>query len=278
LALSWADFYTCATTYSTYVTCTLDAGSYTVSSTVVVQGFNKTISGYGSDWSNTVVTRASGTYFGPIFQLAPNTSFVHFVYLTIDGNRSNVTAPSGNNAVDIDLNPGNNTSDSSVANCYFQNAPDYSVLCSTNDCGIAYNYFTNAHETGLYLYQSGFTLTNAGIYGNTFYKNGGGGVAMYGTNVDLAYNVFDSNGGEFPDATSDGQLVILSDSNYVTLETNMFDGGYVGWGGANRVRGIEGYGENDTLQANTFQNHSGQGIYYVGTLVSKLARNVFRAH
>lgn len=279
-------FITCVSSSGTASTCTLPAGTYTVTSAIPVERSGITVRGGSMTPSGTVLQRGANN--SRIMTVNSGLTGVIIEYLTFDGNRFavpgyNLSCLSGNsNYWDLDLCPGAGSCSSSgtvtVQYVDFENAPGDALRIAGSPSTVSYSNFSPlgsasaTRSTAVRLYGS-----QSGAYYNTIDYAGTAGINVLGSGDYVYGNYLGQNRYEQSDGGPGGQLYLDAGSSNASVTANFINGNY--WhttgqpvngcstpnNGVTGPSGVEAYGSNQYLYNNGVIQNMGTGIQVGGS-------------
>jgi hypothetical protein len=126
---------------------------------------------------------------------------------------------------------------------------------------IRYSYFQHGAITGV---TCGPGADYLDVATTTFYQIGTGAVNVGCSNALVRWGYYFGNHNEYPFNAPGGQIVLERGANAATVAWNLIDGMFVQGSNGLATTGIEGYGSNHQISANTIRNNSGHGISMSG--------------
>ena len=296
---SWADFTNCISSSGTGATCSLPAGQWPVSTTLLVQRSGITIT--GDSISHTTLYRASSS-LGVMMMPASGVGNVTIAWLRFDGRRYDFGSARNCLLANLDWAeldwrarsgdiPTNGVLYGSVGTVTVHdieviNAPADGVFLDGSSSTISYSFFGTDHTqtkansawatrgTGLQLFGG-----SAGSYYSHIYYSGTAAVAVHGSNEYVYGNEFYSNRYEGSDGYPAGGQLYLESPYYThpayatAVAANTIDG--ANWSVPNNsmvngcptsnplnvgTGGMEIYGYYQYIYDNEVKNHTGAGI------------------
>lgn len=281
LASNVAGFRSCITS-SSYTTCTLDPGTYYISSSApindsgptyqpfVIMGNSLTVQGTLSGSSIATNLYRNDTSTGSLMSYGSSINSGVIEYFFFDGNRSLWGStlncgPTGTYVCpeyqDLDLYYTVATTEYAieVTNCQFNSAPRYAVRLG-NDSVVEWSSFYSNFDAAILSYGA----SNVGIYETYFTETGDSAVAIGAgaSTASIQWNQFYYNDRECGDGSGGGQVEVDYTTSNVVINNNYFDGG---WSEGYMLPGcyaqaVEIYGNNNSILSNTITNQNVEGI------------------
>jgi hypothetical protein len=264
--------------------CRIDAGTYAITTSLVIDRSNITLEGATENASDTTFVRAAG-FTGALLQdPLPGSASLHSVTiknLTLDGNRQQQSGTFGDFAPDAAFY---STKGILFTNLRFLNSPNISLGFSGSGTGrvliyasifrnsTAQTVWSDAYGQGGTGCASGTLPDNIVIAASYFQDAGESAVALNATNILVLDNIFEHNKwNTTPFGDSGGQINFYECSNGVAAVGNTVRDGIVGANGQT-ADGIEVHAKNVLLVNNVIRNNAGSGITLGG------AQHVFIAN
>jgi hypothetical protein len=257
--------------------CRIEAGTYAISTSLVIGRSNITLEGATENASDTTFVRAAG-FTGALLQdPLPGSASLHSVTirnLTLDGNRQQQSGTFGGFAPDAAFY---STKGILFTNLRFLNSPNISLGFSGNGTGrvviyasifrnsTAQTVWSDAYGPAGAGCASGTLPDNIVIAASYFQDAGESAVALNATNILVLDNIFEHNKwNTIPFGDSGGQINFYKCSDGVAAVGNSVLDGIVGANGQT-ADGIEVHAKNVLLVNNVIRNNAGSGITLGGT-------------
>ena len=252
--------------------CRLDAGTYTISTSLVIGRSDITLKGATGNASDTTLVRAAGFTGAMLQDLLPGSASLHNVTiknLTLEGNRKQQSGTFSDFTPDAAFY---STRGILFTNLRFLNSPNISLGFSGNGTGqvvIRESIFLNSTAQTVWsdVYGQGpagcasGTLPDNIVIAKSYFRDAGeSAVALNATNVLVLGNIFEHNKwNTIPFGDSGGQINFYECSDGVTAVGNTVRDGIVGANGQT-ADGIEVHAKNVLLVNNVIRNNAGSGI------------------